>query len=377
MAVILDTITTPWTSGTPWRDALRNKPDTSRSLSRSRPTVEIDIRDIRSHGQPLKLASEIRSGLQPNEHNECLSLPSLLLWNEQGLKHFEEVTYTSEYYLTDTEIAILRDHSAEIASNIEPNTILLELGSGSLRKIDLLLKAIESQQKRVDYYALDLDRNELERTLRQLDPTKFKYVHCHGLVGTYDDGRNWISRSVNAQRSKCVISLGSTIGSFTRSEAGDFWRKWSDALKLGHLHANDMPADVPGATVHSFIIIGLDGCKDKTKVWKAYNDEQGANSRFILNTLDNANEHLGYQAFDRSHWVSKGEWNGSDGRHEQYLVPLQDVHFENVHLPEGGRIFIVSSHKYDEAEKVQLWRASGLNEMQRYTNRSESYGTLL
>lgn len=62
----------------------------------------------------------------------------------------------------------------------------------------------------MDYYALDLDRKELERTLAQLPP--YKHVRSHGLWGTYDDGRDWLKEPFNIRRQKCVLSLGSSIG---------------------------------------------------------------------------------------------------------------------------------------------------------------------
>lgn len=76
--------------------------------------------------------------------------------------------------------------------------------------MNLLLQALESANKDVDYYALDLSRQELERTLAQLP--SYKYVRMHGLLGTYDDGRLWLQDPAVAARQKCILSLGSSIG---------------------------------------------------------------------------------------------------------------------------------------------------------------------
>ena len=62
----------------------------------------------------------------------------------------------------------------------------------------------------VEYYALDLSRRELERTLVQVP--RFKNVTCRGLLGTYDDGREWLKGPGRLGRSKCILSLGSSIG---------------------------------------------------------------------------------------------------------------------------------------------------------------------
>ena len=54
----------------------------------------------------------------------------MLLWDQEGLKRFEDITYTEEYYLTQTEIEILERSSNEIAQKIKPESMLIELGSG-------------------------------------------------------------------------------------------------------------------------------------------------------------------------------------------------------------------------------------------------------
>lgn len=82
--------------------------------------------------------------------------------------------------------------------------------SSNLRKVNLLLQALEDAAKSVDYFALDLSQQELERTLAQLPP--YKHVHAHGLLGTYDDGRDWLKEPVNVARRKCILSLGSSVG---------------------------------------------------------------------------------------------------------------------------------------------------------------------
>jgi len=85
----------------------------------------------------------------------------------------------------------------------------------NLRKVNLLLQALEDAGKKVDYYALDLSRKELERTLAELPA--YEHVMCHGLFGTYDDGRVWLRNQQNASRQKCILSLGSSIGEFLLS----------------------------------------------------------------------------------------------------------------------------------------------------------------
>lgn len=76
--------------------------------------------------------------------------------------------------------------------------------------MNLLLQALEDAQKSVDYYALDLSEEELRRTLAQLPG--YRYVRSHGLLGTYDDGREWLKEPAVSNRQKCILTLGSSIG---------------------------------------------------------------------------------------------------------------------------------------------------------------------
>lgn len=82
--------------------------------------------------------------------------------------------------------------------------------SSNLRKVNLLLQALEDAAKDVDYYALDLSLQELERTLAQLP--RYQHVRAHGLLGTYDDGQIWLKDPSIASRQKCIMSLGSSVG---------------------------------------------------------------------------------------------------------------------------------------------------------------------
>ncbi|KAG9840946.1 hypothetical protein KCU98_g8950, partial [Aureobasidium melanogenum] len=189
--------------------------------------TEVDIIDIRSSTHDISLKKELETSLSATPPK----FPSLLLWDEKGLQHFEAITYSPEYYLTNCEIELLKQHSNEIARQIAPGSIVLELGSGCLRKIKILLDALEAQHKPVDYYALDLSRSELERTLLDISPSSFQYVKCHGLLGTYDDGLRWLQLESHATRPKCILSLGSTIGSSSGSEAADFLGSFVQAVK--------------------------------------------------------------------------------------------------------------------------------------------------
>ena len=124
------------------------------------------------------------------------------------------------------------------------------------------------------------------------------------------------------------------------------------------------------------MLIGLDSCMVGNKVYRAYNDDQGLNRRFILNALDHANAVLGYEAFQKCLWTVRGEWNATSGSHEQYLIPLRDEIIEGISLKAGQKILIASSFKYDTEQQVKLWKEAGLIEQACWKKSDGSYGKL-
>lgn len=88
-----------------------------------------DILDIRRKHTSSSLRNELGEKLRGNQGKEK-QLPTILLYDEQGLKLFEEITYLEEYYLTNAEIEVLNTHSDSIAKEIPHGVQLIELGSG-------------------------------------------------------------------------------------------------------------------------------------------------------------------------------------------------------------------------------------------------------
>ncbi|KAI9814362.1 MAG: hypothetical protein M1826_002274 [Phylliscum demangeonii] len=313
------------------------------------------IIDVRQGGIQHALRADLLKSLRPGPGQEK-RMPTLLLYDEAGLKLFEEITYLEEYYLTNAEIDVLTRDADAIAQRIQPNSILLELGSGNLRKVKLLLDAIERTGRDVDYYALDLSVSELERTLSQLPKNTYQHVKCYGLHGTYDDGLAWVNSPKRASTSKCIMSLGSSVGNFNRADAADF---------LGRVVQGFGPKDS--------VLIGLDACKDPEKVFHAYNDEGGVTHAFLRNGLAQANTLLGKAVFRQEDWTVIGEYDAAAGRHQAFYSPTREFSFDGIIFRPGERIRIEESYKYSADESSQLWEAAGLRERERWANVTGDY----
>jgi uncharacterized SAM-dependent methyltransferase len=87
------------------------------------------ILDIRREEIGSSILSEMEDMLRPAAGKEK-KMPTMLLYDEQGLKLFEEITYLDEYYPTNAEIEILSHYVHRIAERIMEDSQIIELGSG-------------------------------------------------------------------------------------------------------------------------------------------------------------------------------------------------------------------------------------------------------
>ncbi|KAL6813032.1 C-type lectin protein [Trichoderma sp. SZMC 28013] len=317
-------------------------------------TRPLDIIDIQNARIDINLKDEILTQMNPEQGPR--TLPTLLLYDERGLQLFEDITYLDEYYLTNYEIELLKKSAAEMASKIPEGAIVVELGSGNLRKVCLLLQAFEDAKKKIDYFALDLSQTELERTLAEAP--EFEYVSCRGLRGTYDDGCEWLKQEAMLSRPKCILHLGSSIGNFNRDEAADFLRSFAEILQ---------PTDL--------MIVGVDSCQNPDKVYHAYNDSKGVTHQFVLNGLTHANEILGDEVFNVEEWNVTGEYvyDVDGGRHQAFVSPLEVASVLGHIIKPHERIKIEQSFKYSDIGVAKLWKTAGLEEVTRWSHNGE-YG---
>lgn len=190
----------------------------------------------------------------------------------------------------------------------------------------------------------------------------YKHVKCSGLHGTYDDGLEWLKNPDIAARPKTILSLGSSIGNFTRPEAAAFVNQFATVLRSGDT-----------------MLIGIDSCQDPEKVFHAYNDMEGLTHEFVLNGLWHANRLLGTEHFKREEWRVIGEYvyDETGGRHQAFVTPLKDVSIDDILIRQGERIRIEESYKWSAEEVSHLWNAAGVVEGCKWSHYTGEYGKWL
>lgn len=70
------------------------------------------------------------------------SIPFHHLYDARGSELFEAIIEQPEYYLSRAEISILEARAADIVAGMPPGSVLVEFGSGSSRKTEILLNAV-------------------------------------------------------------------------------------------------------------------------------------------------------------------------------------------------------------------------------------------
>ena len=146
-------------------------------------------------------------------------LPSQYLYDERGAQLFERICETAEYYLTRTEIAILRENMDAIADRIGPGALVIEPGSGSGIKTQLLLENLEEP---AGYVPIDVAKQQLVEFSAQMNrrfPDLAVTPVCADFTGDYE-----LPPCAQAGDKRVAYFPGSTIGNFVPAVAVDVLR---------------------------------------------------------------------------------------------------------------------------------------------------------
>ncbi|MFQ5678845.1 MAG: L-histidine N(alpha)-methyltransferase [Gemmatimonadota bacterium] len=305
------------------------------SSTRTAPAIE-----IRRH-RPVQdrhaaLAADVRAGLTavPKE------LPPKYFYDARGSRLFERITRLPEYYLTRTERWILRRIAPELVAALRP-AALVEFGSGSPDKAQLLLDAMEASGLLRGYAPLDVSESSLREAIRHLTGV-YPGLEVVGVIGDFEHPLPLPFE----EEPRLVAFLGSTIGNLETADAREFLRGVSRELRPG-----------------DGFLIGFDLVKEKERLEAAYNDAAGVTAAFNRNVLRVLNRELGAD-FDLSAFRHRARYNAEEARIEMYLLSerRQEVHFPTLELTvsfrEGEMVRTELSHKYTRrSAEVLLGRA--------------------
>jgi len=284
-------------------------------------------------------AEEVCEGL-----SECPKwLPCKLFYDSCGSALFEEITRLHEYYLTRTELEILRERASEIAAAAGPGISIVELGAGTAAKTCTLLQAFSCRQMRVPYFPVDISATALNEARERVED-QCPGVAVRPVLADFSCGFGFLR---NVPGRKLVLYLGSSIGNFNPSAAVEMLAKIRQQLTAGDA-----------------LLLGTDLVKDESILLPAYNDANGVTEQFNKNILHRLNRELGAD-FDLSSFRHVALWNPEKSRIEIFLESLRaqtvDIAALNMRVTfaRGERIHTENSYKYTLAMLAEILEPAG------------------
>lgn len=297
-----------------------------------------DIRVDDRHPDVEDTVQTVRRGLSAKPKK----LPSRLFYDERGSALFEAICEQPEYYLTRTEIAIMRDSAADIGATLGPEVRLVEYGSGSGIKTRMLLQHLDSPAA---YVPVEISRTALMESVAAL-AAEFPDVPMQPVCADFTQPLR-LPVSQRSPRRTVIYFPGSTIGNFESK----------DALKILRQMRTEMSAG-------GGILIGVDLKKDAAEIEAAYNDAAGVTRDFTLNMLVRLNREIGTD-FDLDAFRHRARYNALAGRIETTLVSTkrQDVRLgaETYAFREDEAMQVEYSCKYSLDDFALMAEKAGLS----------------
>jgi L-histidine N-alpha-methyltransferase len=212
------------------------------------------------------LARDVREGLTARQKR----LPSKYFYDARGSRLFDRICTLPEYYLTRTEMKILKEHSRGIMESFGGGD-LVEMGSGSHWKICRLLQAANgSRGSHLRYIPFDVSQDALLEASRKL-MHQFPQLCIEAYVADFTIHLHLLPRGSR----RLFLLFGSTIGNFPDPDAVQLLRNVREIME---------PDDR--------FLLGLDMVKPSVHLNAAYNDSRGVTSAFNKNILNVVNRHL-------------------------------------------------------------------------------------
>jgi dimethylhistidine N-methyltransferase len=282
-------------------------------------------------------------------------LPCKFFYDEHGAQLFQQICELSEYYITRTEIEILRLHGAEMGNALGPQIELIGLGTGAGTKTRILLE--ELRDPRV-YVPIDISKEQLQKScarFREMFPTLQILPVAADYLEPFELPlpRQLSSRSV-------IYFPGSTIGNFDPDAAGEFLTRLVDLAGEG-----------------GGLLIGVDLQKDRHIIEAAYNDSAGVTAQFNKNLLTRINRELGGD-FDLAHWQHYAIYNPAEGRVELYLISeieqVVKIGDRTFQFRAGEKILTEYSYKHTIGGFITLARQARFHFEQVWTDDARLFG---
>ena len=315
--------------------------------------VDFTSRSKISLKQPSSFRSEILKGLSLKNKK----IPCKYLYDENGIKIFNEISKLEEYYQTRTELFILKNYAKEILSKTNNKNSLIYLGGCSALKAEPLLQA----GKQIKYYfPVDISKKHLVKNSKKV-AKKYKYMQVKPVV--YDFSENVEFPNIVNGKGNILFFPGSTIGNFSEKKAKGLLRSLA---KISNREVD--------------LVIGIDLKKDKTVLENAYNDKKGVTEKFTLNLLKRINRELAGN-IDTNHFRHVAKYNEKRGCIEVFIESLKDqsikISNRKFRIKKSEKIHIEDCYKYDENQFKKIAALSGWKKIKSWKDPNKNFSVFL
>ena len=284
-------------------------------------------------------------------------ISSKFFYDVRGSELFDQICELPEYYLTRTEIGIMRRYVVEMTAAIGPQASLIEFGSGSSMKIRILLENLELLAA---YVPVDISRDYLVAAADRIQ-REFPSVEVLPVAADFTQPFELPNPKVMPVRN-VVYFPGSTIGNFSPEAA-------QNLLQVMHGEAGENGA----------LLIGIDRQKDRNELESAYNDSAGVTAKFNLNVLRRINRELGAN-FDLSRFRHRAIYNDTAVRIEMYLDSVCEqvviIDGQEIAFTAGEAILTEHSHKYTLEGFAEMVGSAGFAVHNTWSDPDEKFSVL-
>jgi L-histidine N-alpha-methyltransferase len=284
-------------------------------------------------------------------------LPCKYFYDEEGSRLFDRICELDEYYLTRTELDIMRRHAPAMASALGAGSLVIEYGSGSSTKTPLLLEPLADP---AGYVPVDISGEHLTRSAAAL-AGRFEALEVRPVAADFTQpfAVPVVTRPVTR---RVVYFPGSTIGNFAPDAAARLLASIAELVGPG-----------------GGLLIGIDLKKSASVLEPAYNDRLGVTAAFNMNLLVRLNRELGAD-FDLGAFRHYAFYHAPLGRVEMHLVSRREqtvcLGGVKVHFEAGESIHTENSHKYAPDEFAATAAAAGFRLCEAWYDERNFFGVL-
>lgn len=289
------------------------------------------------------------------------TLPSKYFYDKKGDDLFVQIMHLPEYYVTRAELDIFKNKTQNIIDALQLNADtyfeLIELGAGDGLKTKELLKLLDKQNYKFDYFPIDISQNALDNLEKSIN-NQLPNISINKKQGDYFQ----VLKSLkNTNHQKIILFLGSNIGNLPDDIASDF------IYKLGaNLKANDK------------LLLGVDLIKSASVILPAYNDSQGVTMEFNLNLLHRINKELGGN-FIIDSFTHQPKYSEREGIAKSFLESSksQNVYIEKIDklfsFEKGEKILTEISRKYNDEIIKRIIKKTDFNIIEKLTDNKQYF----